>query len=113
MQSDPLQRTSKALTRWQALVSRARQEMPVDLSMRQHAILLAVYLEEAPPSVKSLAEELHISKPAICRALDMLERNKLVKRVRDKKDKRMVWVTRTMRGSVFMSEFAEIVRDVF
>lgn len=99
----------RALSFWHNVTSTALKEMPIDLSARQTAVLLNVYLMPMPHSVKSLAEDLLISKPAVCRALDTLEAAKLVKRVRDRQDKRNVLVQRTVKGSVYLSEFADII----
>ncbi len=43
-----------------------------DLSARQLAVLLTVYLTEGPHTVRGLAATLNVSKPAITRALDRL-----------------------------------------
>lgn len=99
----------KALSFWHGVTSKALKEMPVELSARQQAILLNVYLLQPPHSIKSMSEELMISKPAVCRAVDALEKAKLVKRVRDKADMRNVLVQRTIKGSVYLSEFADII----
>ncbi len=88
------------------------QHLPYDLSSRQMSILLSVYLSATPQSVRDLSEQLSISKPAICRALDMLERAKLLKRSRAKDDKRSVLLQRTVKGSVFLTEYAELVLKV-
>lgn len=102
-------KTIRALSFWHGVTSTALQRMPVDLSARQTAALLNIYLMPPPHSIKSLAEELMISKPAICRAVDALENAKLVKRIRDKQDKRNVIIQRTVKGSVYLSEFADII----
>lgn len=99
----------RALSFWHGVTAKALKEMPVDLSARQQAVLLNVYLMPGPHSVKALADELMISKPAICRAIDALETAKLVRRIRDKMDKRNVFVQRTVKGSVYLSEFADII----
>ncbi len=99
----------RALSFWHGVTSAALRQMPVDLSARQTAVLLNVYLMPSPHSIKSLADELMISKPAICRAVDALETAKLVKRIRDKQDKRNVLIQRTVKGSVYLSEFADII----
>jgi DNA-binding MarR family transcriptional regulator len=99
----------RALTFWHGVTSTALRNMPLDLSARQTAVLLSVYLVSQPHSIRSLSEELSISKPAICRAVDALERAKLVRRLRDKQDRRNVLIQRTVKGSVFLSEFAEII----
>lgn len=102
-------KTMLALSFWHGVVSTSLQKMPVDLSARQTAILLHIYLMPAPHSIKKLSEELLISKPATCRAIDALENAKLVRRVRDKGDKRNVIIQRTVKGSVYLSEFADII----
>lgn len=102
-------KTLRALSFWHGVTSTALKQMPLDLSARQTAVLLNVYLMPPPHSIKSLADELMISKPAICRAIDALEKGKLVKRLRDKQDKRNVLIQRTVKGSVYLSEFADII----
>ena len=99
----------RALSFWHGVTSTALKQMPIDLSARQTAVLLSVYLMPAPHSIKSLADDLIISKPAVCRAVDALEAAKLVKRQRDRQDKRNVLIQRTVKGSVFLSEFADII----
>jgi DNA-binding MarR family transcriptional regulator len=99
----------RALSLWHNVTAKALKEMPFDLSSRQQAVLLNVYLMPPPHSIKSMAEELIISKPAICRAVDALEAAKLVKRVRDKEDQRNVLVQRTVKGTVYLNEFADII----
>ncbi len=102
-------RTIRALTFWHGVTANALRKMPMDLSARQTAVLLNVYLLPPPHSIKTIAEELAISKPAVCRAVDSLERSKLIKRIRDRNDKRNVLLQRTVKGSVFLSEFADII----
>jgi DNA-binding MarR family transcriptional regulator len=102
-------KTMLALSFWHGVTATALQKMPVDLSSRQTAILLHIYLMPSPHSIKKLAEEIPISKPAICRAVDTLENAKLVRRIRDKNDKRNVSIQRTVKGSVYLSEFADII----
>lgn len=104
-------RNLKALGLWRtALVASVRQDGP-DLSARQMAILLQVYLNEPPHTVRGLAALLNISKPAVTRALDRLSLLGFVKRKRDVEDKRSVLVQRTVKGSVFLADFAELVID--
>lgn len=80
-----------------------------DLSARQMALLLTVYLVEPPHTVRGLGAELGISKPAVVRALDALERVDFARRRRDPADRRSVLVHRTVKGSVFLSDFATSV----
>lgn len=77
-----------------------------DLSARQLALLLTVYRSPPPHTVRGLAAQLNISKPAVTRALDRLSRLDLVRRKRDEADRRNVLVQRTVKGSVFLTDFA-------
>ncbi len=98
-----------ALGLWRkALVASVRQDGP-DLSARQMALLLTVYLCDPPHTVRGLAEVLNISKPAITRALDRLSVLGYIRRKRDTEDRRNVLVQRTVQGSVFLSDFSELV----
>lgn len=99
----------RALTFWHGVTISALQKMPLDLSARQTAVLLHVYIISQAHSIKSLSEDLGISKPAVCRAVDALENAKLLRRLRDKQDKRNVIIQRTVKGSVYLSEFADII----
>lgn len=102
-------RNLKALGLWRSvLVDSVRKDGP-DLSARQMAIMLQVYLTDPPHTVRGLAALLNISKPAVTRALDRLSVLGFAKRKRDMEDKRNVLVQRTVKGSVFLSEFAEMV----
>ncbi len=101
--------SQEALKLWhQALSASVRAEGP-DLSARQMAIFLQVYLEPPPHTVRGLAASLRISKPAVVRALDTLGRADFTRRKRDEQDKRNVLIQRTVKGSVFLSEFSEWV----
>ncbi|MEI6557039.1 MAG: MarR family transcriptional regulator [Rhodospirillaceae bacterium] len=98
-----------ALGLWRkALVASVRRDGP-DLSARQMALLLTVYLCEPPHTVRGLAIILNISKPAVTRALDRLSVLGFIRRKRDTEDRRNVLVQRTVQGSVFLSEFSDMV----
>ena len=102
-------RSLVALGLWRkALVASVRRDTP-DLSARQMALLLTVYLCPPPHTVRGLAETLNISKPAITRALDRLSVLGYLRRRRDTEDRRNVLVQRTVTGSVFLSDFSELV----
>ena len=99
----------QALDLWrQVLVKTVRGGGP-DLSARQLAIVLTVYLTPPPHTVRGLAALLDVSKPAITRALDRLGILGLARRKRDEDDRRSVLVQRTVKGSVFLRDFAEAV----
>ena len=99
----------QALDIWRrALSASVRLEAP-DLSARQMSILLTVYLTPPPHTVRGLAELLAISKPAVTRAIDRLTEIEFVRRKVDEQDRRSVLVQRTVRGSVFLHEFGELI----
>ncbi len=101
--------TQAVLKLWEeSLCELVRKEGP-DLSARQMAIMLIVYLQEPPHTVRGLAAQLQISKPAVTRALDTMSKMDLLKRKPDETDKRSVNVVRTVRGSVYLSEFSEVI----
>lgn len=100
---------NQALDLWRdVLVETVRGAGP-DLSARQLAIVLTVYLTPPPHTVRGLAALLRISKPAVTRALDRLGMLGLARRRRDEQDRRSVLVQRTVKGSVFLSDFADTV----
>jgi DNA-binding MarR family transcriptional regulator len=99
----------QALDLWRgAIVESVRRDAP-DLSARQMALLLTVYLSPPPHTVRGLALILNVSKPAVTRALDRLGVFGLVRRKVDDDDRRSVLVQRTVKGSVFLREFGDII----
>lgn len=99
----------QALDIWRrAIVESVRLDAP-DLSARQMSLLLTVYLTPPPHTVRGLAQLLKVSKPAITRAVNRLSELQLVRRKPDPTDKRSVHIQRTVRGSVFLREFGELI----
>lgn len=80
-----------------------------DLTTRQLSVILMVYLEPKAHTVRGLAAALKVSKPVITRAIDSLSILGLLKRVRDTSDKRSVFIQRTVKGAVFLTDFAELI----
>jgi len=97
------------LTSWREVMTDAVRADGPDLSMRQWSILLTVYLNPGPHTVRALARELNVPKPAISRALDALSILRFVKRARDENDKRIVLVQKTTEGAIYLDEFARLV----
>lgn len=97
-----------ALTLWHAVTLAGMARGQPDLTTRQMAVLLHIYLEPQPHTVRGLAATLDISKPAVTRALDRLSHLGLVRRKKDEDDRRNVFVQRTVSGSVFLREFADV-----
>ena len=102
-------RPSQALRLWQQVaLAEVRDEAP-DLSMRQAAILLSVYLDPPPHTVRGLAARLGVTKPVITRALDTMGALKLVSRHRDEADRRNVLVRRTVEGALYVERFGDVI----
>lgn len=80
-----------------------------DLSMRQTAVLLTVYLDPPPHTVRGLASKLHVSKPVVTRALDTMGAMKLLSRHRDERDRRNVLVKRTVEGALYVERLGDLV----
>ncbi len=97
------------LTTWRDVLADAVRGDGPDLSMRQWAILLTVYLGPGPHTVRGLSRDLNVPKPAISRALDALSILGYVRRVRDESDRRIVLVQKTSEGSIHIDDFARIV----
>lgn len=104
--------TNDALTLWYHTITRSLRELPYDLSQRQMGVLLTVYMTPPPHSIHSMATQLNISKPAICRAVDTLSRLDLLRRKKDEHDRRQTYLQRTINGSVFLRDFADIIVQV-
>ncbi|WP_309084285.1 MarR family transcriptional regulator [Chelativorans sp.] len=101
-------RPSQALRLWQQVcVAEVRSDMP-DLTERQLAILLTIYLDPPPHTVRGLAEKLKVTKPVITRALDTMGGLKLVTRHRDECDRRNVLIRRTVEGALFVERFGDV-----
>lgn len=104
-------KSSQALALWhQVSLAQVRSDMP-DLTTRQMTILLTIYLESPPHTVRGLAERLDVTKPVITRALDTMGSLKLVTRHRDPRDKRNVIIARTVDGALFLERLADLVID--
>ena len=87
-----------------------RSDAP-DLSARQLAMLMSIYLEDGPHTVRSLAKHLDVTKAAISRATDSLCKLGYIERKPDHRDKRSVILARTSTGIHFLSEFADIIQS--
>ena len=99
----------QALEVWRGAVLEVVRRDPADLSARQMAVVLTVYLSPPPHTVRGLARTLNVSKPAITRALDRLEKLEFVKRKPDESDRRSVLVQRTVKGSGYLRETADLI----
>jgi DNA-binding MarR family transcriptional regulator len=82
-----------------------------DLSARQLGVFLICYLNDGDHTVRGLAAELNVSKPAITRALDRLGEFDLARRKTDPQDRRSVLVQRTTKGAALLREIRGIMTD--
>src|SRR6187401_1095804 len=82
-----------------------------DLTSRQFGVFLTVYLTAGPHTVRGLAADLNVSKPAITRALDRLGELDLARRKVDPMDRRSVLVQRTLKGAAFLRDLRGIMSE--
>lgn len=99
----------QALKLWHQVGVALVQDGEKDLTQRQIAILLIVYLETPPHTVRGLASHLSVTKPVITRALDTMGRMGLVSRRRDENDKRNVIISRTVEGALYLEKLADLI----
>jgi DNA-binding MarR family transcriptional regulator len=92
------------------LVRYVRSDHP-DLTNRQMAILLLVYLTDGPHTVRGLAGRLAVSKPVVTRALNTLGALNFIRRQKDETDLRNVLVRTTEQGYAFLEKFANLLGD--
>src|ERR1700757_3569705 len=92
------------------IVALVRRDGP-DLSARQLGVFLTCYLNEGAHTVRGLAAELNVSKPAITRALDRLGELDLARRKVDPMDRRSVLVQRTLKGTAFLRDLRSIMNE--
>lgn len=84
-------------------------DMP-DLSARQMAVIMCVYLEDGPHTVRSLAARLNVTKAVISRAIDRLKSYDYIKRADDPRDRRSIVLRRTPDGINFLRNYADIIQ---
>jgi DNA-binding MarR family transcriptional regulator len=102
-------RPSQALRLWHDVTFDLVHDGEQDLTARQLAVLLTVYLEPPPHTVRGLAKKLGVTKPVVTRALDTMGRLGLLTRRRDEADRRNVVVQRTLTGALAVERLGDIV----
>ncbi len=99
-----------SLSGWmRTLIDYVRSGAP-DLTNRQMALLMQVYLTPGPHTVRGLARILDVSKPVVTRALNTLGALGYLRRERDQDDRRNVFVVRTSDGTNFLEGFKRFLR---
>jgi DNA-binding MarR family transcriptional regulator len=101
--------TAQALKLWHDVNLAQVHEDQADLSVRQLTILLTVYMEAPPHTIRDLARKLKVSKPVITRALDTMGKLDLLARRRDETDRRNVLVQRTVKGALYLDRLASLI----
>ena len=99
----------EGLELWRRGVTASVRSDAPDLTARQQAILMTIALMPGSHTVRGLAEQLNIAKPAVTRALDALERLDFIKRVRDEADLRNIFLERRPAGMTYLRRFAGLV----
>jgi DNA-binding MarR family transcriptional regulator len=94
----------------ETVVALVRRDGP-DLSARQLGVFLTCYLRDGGHTVRGLAAELKVSKPAITRALDRLGEFDLARRKVDPLDRRSILVQRTLKGAAFLRDLRSIMGE--
>jgi DNA-binding MarR family transcriptional regulator len=102
-------RPAQALRLWHDVTLALVHDAAPDLSPRQLAILLTIYLDMPPHTVRGLARKLQVTKPVITRALDAMEKHNLMSRRRDERDRRNVIISRTVKGALEVERLGDLV----
>ncbi len=100
-----------ALGLWLDVTAQTVRADGPDLTARQTALLLTIYLEAGPHTVRMLAKKLGVGKPAIVRALDSLGDVGLLVRVADPSDRRNVFIEGTAQGALQLGNFARNIAN--
>ncbi|MDJ0920215.1 MAG: MarR family transcriptional regulator [Henriciella sp.] len=95
----------QALELWRRALTAYVRSDESDMTARQQAVLMTVALTSGPHTVRGLSSELKIAKPAVTRALDVLERAGFIRRVPDENDLRSVLIERTVEGMTWLRTF--------
>jgi DNA-binding MarR family transcriptional regulator len=74
-----------------------------DLSLRQMAVMLVIYLTDEPQTVRGLARHLKVSGPFVSHTLNRLSELGLVRRRVDPADRRSVFAVRTEAGQAMVA----------
>ncbi len=97
------------LSSWMGTLIDYVQSARPDLTNRQMALLMVVYLLPGPHTVRGLAARLRVSKPVVTRALNTLGALGYLRRQKDDADLRNIFIEQTPQGLAFLEEFAELI----
>ncbi len=97
------------LAAWMNMLIDYVQSARPDLTNRQMALMMVVYLLPGPHTVRGLAARLRVAKPVVTRALNTLGSLGYVRRQKDEVDRRNIFIQQTPSGLAFLNEFAELL----
>jgi len=80
-----------------------------DVSTQQMTIILALH-EMKRGTITKLAKRLNVSAPTITGLIDRLQRSAYVERSRSKKDRRVVFVRLTKKGTRFVAKIRKTIQ---
>lgn len=99
----------QSLELWRRTMTSYVRTSDGDLTARQQAIFMTVALQAGPHTVRGLAANLNLAKPAITRAIDALEKSGFVRRRKDENDLRSVFIERTVEGMDWLRGFSGLI----
>jgi len=99
----------QALDLWRRALTAYVRSDESDLTARQQAVLMTVALSPGPHTVRGLSAGLNIAKPAVTRAMDVLEKAGQIKRTQDENDLRSVLIERTVQGMEWLRHFGSLI----
>lgn len=102
---------TQSLRLWHKTMMESVLDDAPDLTIRQLTILLTVYLDNPPHTVRGLATKLNVTKPVITRALNAMGKLELIDRKRDENDGRNVIIQRTVKGSNYLEKLADMISE--
>jgi DNA-binding MarR family transcriptional regulator len=99
----------KALDLWRRAMCSYVRTSDGDMTVRQKAIFMTIALQPGPHTVRGLAADLNLAKPAVTRAIDALEKIGFVRRQKDQNDLRSVILERTVEGMDWLRDYAGLI----
>ncbi len=102
-------RQGDGLISWMGTMVRYVRSGQPDLTNRQMAMMMLIYADPDPSTVRGLAHKLSVAKPVVTRALNRLGQLGFVRRERDMSDRRNVFIRRTGKGAEFLDLFDRFI----
>ena len=99
----------QALDLWRVALTDYVRSEESDMTARQQAVMMTVALVPGPHTVRGLSNHLNIAKPAVTRALDVLEKHGYIQRKPDESDLRSVHIERTVSGMDWLRHFGSLI----